>query len=327
MKHFIPAAAGAIAMALAAVSGGRALGQEFPAKPIRVISGWAPGGPTDVVARIIFNDLAKKLGQSIVVDTRPGAGGTIGSTQAAAADPDGYTLLYGTATVATMPDLYNRPDLIPDKAFEAISCTVKVPLALLVGSDFPARTAQEFVQLVKANPGKYFQGSSGGGSPDHLAGVLFAKELGLRYTHVPYKGNAGALTDLIAGNISFMFAGALQAAKPMIEAGKVRALAVSTAKRSAVLPDVPTVSETVAKGFDIGTWQVLMAPKGTPKAIIDRINGAMNEVLADPKIQQTLIERQGAETMGGSPQQCTAFVNGEHRRWSELIRANHLTAE
>jgi tripartite-type tricarboxylate transporter receptor subunit TctC len=298
----------------------------WPNKPIRMVIAFPPGGPTDAIGRVLFTELGKKLGQPIVIDNRPGAGGVIAASEVTKAPADGYTLYYASATIATTPALYNRPDLVPSKAFTPVSCTVSVPMVLMVAPSLPAKNMQEFVALLKASPGKYFQGSSGNGSPDHLAGVLLKKSLGVDFQHVPYKGNGPAITDVMAGNVTFMFGGALQTAVPLIDAGKLRALVVTADKRSSALPDVPTISETVLKGFDVGTWQAVVAPKGTPAAVVDRVNAKLSEVLAEPAIRASMLQ-QGADVVDSKPAACGAFMDKETARWTQVIEREHINIE
>jgi tripartite-type tricarboxylate transporter receptor subunit TctC len=300
--------------------------QSYPSKQIRVVIAFPPGGPTDAIGRVIFNELAKKMGQAMVIDNRPGAGGTVAADLVAKAPADGYTLLYASSTIATAPALYKRADMDPAKFLAPVACTVSVPFALLVKPDLPAKNLGEFAQLMKREPGKFFQGSSGNGSPDHLTGVLFGKELGLQFTHVPYKGNAAALTDLAGGNVNFVFAGALQTALPLVKDGRLRVLAVTSPKRSALMPDVPTVSESLIKGFDTGTWQALVAPMGTPPEVVKLLNTKMNEVLADPAVKDKLLQ-QGAESIAATPSQCGSYIQKEYARWTDVIRANKVQVD
>ena len=322
VRPFISLTAG-LALAFAVIC---AQAQSYPSKPIKVVIAFPPGGPTDAIGRVIFTELARRIGQPMVIDNRPGAAGTVAADMVAKSPADGYTLFYASSTISTAPALYKRADMDPAKFLAPVACTVSVPFALLVSPNLPAKNIGEFVQLVKREPGKFFQGSSGNGSPDHLTGVLFGKDLGLQFTHVPYKGNAGALTDLVGGNINFMFAGALQSALPLVKDGRLRVLAVSSAKRSALLPDVPTISESVIKGFNTGTWQALVAPVGTPSAVIQLRNAKMNEVLADPAVRENLL-KQGAEPIAGTSTQCGDFIQKEYVRWTNVIRDNQIQVD
>jgi tripartite-type tricarboxylate transporter receptor subunit TctC len=309
----------ALAGLLASLAGTPALAQTYPAaKPIRVIIAFPPGGPSDAIGRVVFTEMSKRIGQSMVIDNRPGAGGNIATDALIAAPADGYTLLYASSSIALSPTLYKRTDLDPTKVLVPAGCSVSVPQLLLVRKDQPVNTAAELVSLIKASPDKYFQGSSGSGQIDHLVGQIFLHELGLKFTHVPYKGNGPAFTDLLAGNITFMFAGAFNSALPFIKDGRVKALAITSKKRAGVLPEVPSLNETVMKGFDSSTWQALMAPAGTPPAVLRTLNENLNASLAAPAVKESLFQ-QGAEIISGPPAQCAEFIKKEYGRWAEVI--------
>lgn len=293
----------------------------YPNKAITVIIGFAPGGPTDAIGRVLLNKMAEELKVPMVVENRPGAGGNIGAQDLLKAKPDGYTLMYGTSSITTAPALFGRDDLNPKTAFVAAGCSVAVPLILLVSKKIDADNAQDFYKLVKANPDKYFMGSSGNGSIDHLVAMDIANVLGLKFQHVPYKGNGPALTDLASGNTNFMYSGSFNSAQPFIKGGQVKPLAVTSDKRSVALPDVPTLSESVTglKGYDAGTWQVLLAPKGTDPAILKKLDQAMQKAMTDPKVKESL-RFQGAIVMDKTPEQCQAFIDSEYDRWSATIK-------
>ncbi len=293
----------------------------YPSKAIKVIIGFAPGGPTDAIGRVFFKQVAEELKVPMVIENRPGAGGNIGTQELTRAKPDGYTLMYGSSSITTAPPLFGRDDLNPKQAFVSAGCTSAVPLILLVSKKLNVNSAQEFYDLVKANPGKYFMGSSGNGSIDHLVAMDIANTLGLDFQHVPYKGNGPALTDLVGGNTNFMYSGSFNSAIPFIQNGDVKALAVTSAKRSTSLPDVPSLSESVTglKGYDAGTWQTVLAPKGTPPQALEKINQAMNQALKNPDVLASL-RFQGAEVMGTSPTQCQAYIDQEYDRWSKTIK-------
>ncbi len=314
------------AFGLTAAAGLTHAAEPYPSKPVRIVIGYTPGGPTDAVGRVIFTELSRRMGQPMVIENRPGVAGAVAADFVAKAPADGYTLLYGTSAMATIPSLYKRPDMEPAKFMTAVACTVGIPFALLVAPTLPVKTPEELSALIKQSPGKYFQGSSGNGTTDHLTGVMVAKALGWQYNHVPYKGNAGVLTDLAAGNVNYMFAGALQSALPLVKDGRMRLLAVTSAQRASLLPDTPTISETLIKGFDTSSWQALMAPLGTPAAIVEQLNGRLNEVLADPVVKEKL-QQQGADTIAQTPADCGNFIQKEYVRWSGLIRANNVSIE
>jgi tripartite-type tricarboxylate transporter receptor subunit TctC len=314
-KHRLKRLAAGMALGLACAG---ALAQNYPSKPIRVVIAFPPGGPSDAIGRVVFQEMSKRIGQPMVIENRPGAGGNIATEAVIQSPADGYTLLYASSSISLSPTLYKRADLDPTKIFAPAGCSVSVPQLLLVRKDMPANTAAELVSLIKANPDKYFQGSSGSGQIDHLVGQVFLHDLGLKFVHVPYKGNGPAFTDLLAGNVTFMFAGAFNSALPFIKDGRVKALAITSKKRAGVLPNVPSLDETVLKGFDSATWQALMAPAGTPPAVIKLLNEKLNETLAFPAVKQNLFN-QGAEVISGPPEQCAAFVKKEYGRWAEVI--------
>lgn len=304
-----------------------ATAQTFPtAKPIRVVIAFPPGGPSDAIGRVVFQEMSKRIGQSMVIDNRPGAGGNIATESVLNSPADGYTLLYASSSIALSPTLYKRLDLDPTKVFAVAGCSVSVPQLLLVRKDMPANSAQELVSLIKASPGKYFQGSSGNGQIDHLVGAIFGHELGLNFVHVPYKGNGPAFTDLLAGNVTFMFAGAFNSALPYIKDGRVKALAITSQKRAGVLPDVPSLNETVMKGFDSSTWQTLVAPANTPIEVLRMLNEQLNASLATPAVKDNLFQ-QGAEIIAGPPAQCGAFIKKEYARWADVIKKYDIRAE
>ncbi|ANN66054.1 Bug family tripartite tricarboxylate transporter substrate binding protein [Bordetella bronchialis] len=307
--------------ALALSMGAARAADDYPGKPITVIIGFAPGGPTDAIGRVLFKKVSQELKTPIIIENKAGAGGNIGTQELMRAKPDGYTLMYGTSSVTTAPPLFDRDDLDPRKAFATASCSVAVPLILLTPGKMNIADAQAFYTAVKAQPGKYFMGSSGNGSIDHLVGMDIAHRLGLQFQHVPYKGNGPALTDLVAGNTGFMYSGSFNSALPFIQNGQVKALAVTSGKRSEALPQVPTLGESVQglQGFDAGTWQILAAPNGTPAPILKKLDTALQAALKDPEVMKSL-RFQGAEPMDKDPAQCRAYVASEYERWSSTIK-------
>ena len=313
---------------LACAAPGAGAAPAYPDKAITLIIGFAPGGPTDAIGRVLFKKVSEELKVPIVIENRPGAGGNIGAQELLRAKPDGYTLMYGTSSITTAPALFNRDDLNPKTAFVAAGCSVAVPLILLTAKTMPATSAAEFYDQVKAQPGKYFMGSSGNGSIDHLVAMDVAAKLDLKFQHVPYKGNGPALTDLAGGTTNFMYSGSFNSAMPFIKSGQIKALAVTSNERSGALPDVPTLSESVAglKGYDAGTWQVLLAPKGTPAPILDKLNTALQAAMKDPAVLESL-RFQGAEVMDKTPAQCQDFIDNEYDRWSSTIDRLGLKAQ
>lgn len=299
----------------------------YPEKPITLTIGFAPGGPTDSIGRVLFKQVSQELGVPIVVENRPGAGGLLAEQDLVRAKPDGYSLLYGTSSITTAPALFGRDDLNPKTAFVAAGCSVAVPLILLTTDKFKAKDAPSFYKEVKDKPGKYFMGSSGNGSIDHLVGMDIAAKLDLDFEQVPYKGNGPALTDLAAGNTNFMYSGSFNSAMPFIKSGKITPLAVTSSQRSAALPDVPALSEVVPglDGYDAGTWQVLLAPKGTDPAILDKLDQALKTAMKSPEVLESL-RFQGAEVMDKTPQECQAYIDSEYDRWSGTIKRLGLKA-
>lgn len=301
--------------------------QNYPQRPIKLIIGFAPGGPTDAIGRVLFKKVSEELKVPIIIENRPGAGGNIGAQELIRAAPDGYTLMYGTSSITSAPALFDRQDLNPKTAFVAAGCSVAVPLILLTAKSVEAGTVQEFFKSISENPGKFFMGTSGTGAVDHLVGMDIAGRLNQDFQLVPYKGNGPALTDLAGGNTTFMYSGSFNSAMPFIESGQVKPLAVTSGKRSAALPDVPTLSESIPelKGFDAGTWQVLLAPKGTDPEILTKLDNALQAALKNEAVQESL-RFQGAEVMNRDARQCQAYIDSEYDRWTETIQRLNLKA-
>ena len=310
---------------LAAFGTTPAMAAAFPDKPIRLIVAFSPGGPTDVLARLVAKRLGDGLGQQVVVENKPGAGGNIAAEVVANAPADGYTLLYNSSSIAISPALFGNPKLDPGKIFTPIASVANVPLVLIVNPQVPANTAAEFVKLLKEQPGKLNMGSSGNGTIDHLTSVLFAKQTGTDFAHVPYKGNAAAIPDLLSGRIDFMMSGSLNAFLPYVKEGKLKALAVTTASRVPALPDVPTLAETVAAGFDSGTWQGIVGPAGIAPDVVARLNQAVNDAVNDPALKVSL-DAQGAQATPGTPAQYGALIKSEYQRWTAIIKETGATS-
>ncbi len=298
---------------------------KFPEKPVTVIIGFAPGGSTDAIGRVLLRKMGEDLHTTMVVENRPGAGGNTGAQALLRAKPDGYTLLYASASMAIAPALFNRSDLNPTTAFATAGCAVGLPMVLLVSSSVSVNNAADFYKLIQSNPGKYFQGTSGNGAMDQLAMIDIANTMGLKYQQVPYNGNGPAVMDLAAGNTQFMLSASFNSALPFISSGKLKALAVTSLERSAAVPGVPSLSESVPalKGFEAGTWQALIAPKGTPAEILNKLDQAMQKAMADPTVQ-TSLRFQGAEPMRKNPKQCQDYIAAEYGRWSETIMKGNV---
>lgn len=319
-RFAVPAALLATLLAAALVSPS-AMAQNYPNKPLRLIVPFPPGGPTDIVGRMVGQKLADGLGQPVVVENRPGAGGTVGSEAAAKSAPDGYTLLYGsTSTLGIAPSLYPKLGYDAIKSFAPISLVSSGPLLVVVNPAVPAKTLKELIALAKAKPGQLNYGSAGNGTPLHLAGELFKTLAGVDLVHIPYKGGAPAITDTVAGQVQIVFEG-LPATAQFIRAGKLRALAITGTKRDPTLPDVPTVAEAGLPQFQVAFWSGLVAPAGTPKDIVARLNAEVVKALATPEVRETLA-KQGLEPSGNSPEQFAAFIGEENARWARVVKVS-----
>ena len=296
-----------------------AWGQAYPAKPIRLVVPFPAGGTTDILARAVGQKLTEAWGQPVVVDNRPGAGGNIGAELVAKAAPDGYTLLMGTVgTHAINASLYAKMPYDHIKDFAPVILVAGVPNVLVVNPAVPVNSVQELIAYAKANPGRLNFASSGSGTSIHLSGELFKVMAGVQMTHIPYKGSAPALQDLIGGQVQLMFDN-LPSALPQIKGGKLRALAVTSATRAAALPDVPTVAEAGLPGFEASSWFGVLAPAGTPVAIIARLNAEIAKWLASPEAREKLAS-QGANAAGGSPEDFAKHIAAETAKWQKVVK-------
>jgi len=311
--------------ALSAFAGSAFAQAPWPAKPVRMVVAFPPGGPTDVVARIIAARLADQIGQQVVIENRSGAGGNIGAEVVAKAAPDGYTVFYNTSAITIAPSLYAKLSYDVERDFAPVALVATVPLMLVINSNLPPKTLAEFITWAKAQGGKINYASSGTGVITHLAGALFTRELGIQAQHIPYKGSAPAIADVAAGQAQFMI-DALVAPMPFVRDGRLRALAVGTMKRSSVLPDVPTLHETVLPNFEMSAWQGVLAPAGTPATVIDRLNGELLKAIANPDVRAKLAT-QGAEPLGNTPAQYAAYLRSETARWTKVVRDAGARAE
>ena len=295
----------------------------FPTKPIRMVIPFAAGGPTDIVGRIMSARMGELLGQQLVVEDRTGAGGNIGADFVSKAPADGYTLLMATvSTHAINPGLYKKMPYDPIRDFTPVGRVGVTPTLLGVTNSLPAKDLKSLIALIKANPGKYTFGSSGMGSILHLCGEEFkAKAGGLVITHVPYRGSAPMDTDLVGGQIAMAF-DAVPTAMPLAKAGSIRAIGAGMNTRMKGMPDLPTLDELGLKGFECYTWNVIMAPAGTPQPAVDKLNKAINEALADPKVINALVVAGVDPTPGSTPQQATDFVKTELAKWAPIIAAS-----
>ena len=302
-----------------------AAAQQYPTKAIRFVVPFAPGGGTDIIGRVVAQALNDALGQPVVVDNRGGAGSTLGTEIVAKSPADGYTILFGNLSLAFNATLYTklRYDTIRDLA--PISLSAVQPNILVIHPGLPAKNLKEFIELARAHPGKYNYASAGTGSGTHLAAELLKLQTKIDIVHVPYKGTGPALTDLLGGQINMMvstFASAL----PHVKSGRMRALGVTTVKRSPAAPDVPTLIEGGVAGYDYSTWYGLLAPAGTAKPIIDKLNAVNRKVLARDDIKQKL-ESQGVDPIVNTPAEFTAYVKSETEKWGKVVKATGAKAE
>lgn len=300
--------------------------QDYPTKPIHFIVPAAAGGPTDVTTRLLAQRMSATLGQTVVVEPRPGAGGNIGAEVVARAAPDGYTILMATiGTHAINQTLYKNLQFDPIKDFTPISQVVQYPLLLVVNPEVPVKTVKELIDYTKANPGKLNRASGGSGTSMHLSGELFVHQAGLDMPHVPYKGSAPALTDLVGDHVQVMF-DSMITALPLVKAGKLRALAVTGTQRSPVVPELPTVAEAGLPGYSATGWIGVVGPANMPPAIVAKLQASIVAALADPTLRQTLID-QAAEPVGSTPSEFAAFIKAETDKWAIAVRGANLVIE
>ena len=290
----------------------------FPNQPIRMVVPYPPGGPTDITARVVAAEMSKTIGQNIVIDNRPGASGMIGSEMVTKATPDGYTLLANASIHVINPSVY--PDMRFDaiKDFTPITQLAQVPLVLVVPANSPIKSVKDLVEYAKANPGKVNFGSAGSASAQHLAGESFKIAAGIQMQHIPYKGSAPALTDLAGGQLQLMF-DSMPSATPMINSGKLRAIAVTTTTRAKARPDLPTIAESGFPGFDISTWYAYWAPKGTPADVVEKLAASAAQALKNPEVIAKY-EAMGAEPVGSTPAQFALYVESEAKKWNDIVK-------
>ena len=304
---------------VATVVASQVFAQAWPAKPIKWVVPFAPGGTTDILARTIGDKLAIALGQPVIIENKPGAGGGLGADFVAKAAPDGYTILGGTiSTNAINASLYKDLPYDPVKDFIPITLIARVPNMLVVNNDVPVKTVAELIALMKKSPGKYTFASSGNGTSQHLSGELFKGMAGVDMQHIPYKGSPPALQDVMGGNVTMTFDN-ITTAWTLAKGGKLRALAVTTAKRSPAAPDVPTIAEAGVIGYEIGSWQGVFAPAGTPPAIVKRLNTEIVKIINSPEVQEKLLAL-GAEPVGNSTEEFTVFVKTEVVKWGDVVK-------
>ena len=314
----------ALALAAAMASSG-ALAQAWPSKPISLVVPFPPGGTTDVLARALAEKLTLSLGQTVIVESKPGAGATLGADYVAKSRPDGYTLLVGAVHHTIASSVYKKLPYDFQKDLAPITEIALVPNVLVVNASTPVKTVPELVAMLKAQPGKYSYGSNGNGTAQHLIGTQFENLTGTNFSHIPYKGSAPLATDLLGGQITMSF-DTVTPVLPHIKAGKLRALAVTTAKRSSALPDVPTLEEAGLQGFNIGTWFGVLAPAATPRDILARLNAEMVKVIQSPEFRKRMDEI-GAEPVGDSADHFAQQIKSETEKFAKLVKEAKVTID
>jgi tripartite-type tricarboxylate transporter receptor subunit TctC len=315
----------AVAMVFTLAAGGVWAQSGYPTKPIRWIVGYTPGGTADMLARAVGQKLTEAWGQQVIVENRPGAGTNIGTEVAAKSAPDGYTLFMPTVANAINPTLYPKLNFDILRDFVHITNFAKVPGIVVVHPSVPARNVKELIALAKAHPDSLRHGSTGIGSPHHLAGEIFKSMAGVRMVHVPYRGATPAITDIIAGHIEVYF-GAMVSTLPHVKSGRVRALGVTTLKRVGAVPDIPTISEQGLKGFETGSWFGVSVPTGTSKDIVSRLHRESVRILALPEVRDRMAS-EGADFVGDTPEQFTAFIRSEMDKWGRAVKASGARPE
>jgi tripartite-type tricarboxylate transporter receptor subunit TctC len=315
----------ALACAMLAGIPGSTCAQNYPAKPVRVIFPFPPGGPTDLLGRAVAQKLSDQTGQQFVADTRPGAGGNLGLELAAKSPPDGYTIVLSSPLVAISPSLYAKLNYDPAKDLAPISQIAVIQNVLLVHPSVPAKTLKELISLARRNPGKFTFGSGGIGTTTHLAPELLQSLAGIKMVHVPYKGSGQALVGMIAGEVD-MLVMAVPAAAGQIHAGRARAIAVLSEQRSVVLPDTPTAAEAGLEHFEVPIWYGMLAPAATPHEIISRLNGELTKALSAPDLKERLAAA-GIEPVTGTPEQFAAFIKSETARFAKVIKEAGIKPE
>jgi tripartite-type tricarboxylate transporter receptor subunit TctC len=304
---------------IAATATTGAFAQAWPSKPIRVVVPFPPGGGTDIIARAVTQKVASATGWIFVVENQPGAGGNLGVNAVAKASPDGYTLVLGqTSNLAINPSLYSKLPYDPQKDLAPVLLVANAPLVLVTGANSPYKTLADAVKAAKARPGSINFASPGNGTVAHLTNEMLQKSAGIKTQHIPYKGAAQAMTDVLSGNVD-LYMSSVPTLLGQIKQGKLRALAVTSAKRVDDLPDVPTINESGYKGFDVVTWFGFLAPAGTPKDVVTRLNAEFNKALLQLDLRKKL-EDEGADAAGGTPEQFAALIKEEIPRWGKVVK-------
>jgi len=314
-----------VAIACALGAGAARAADDYPQRPIRLVLPYPPGGPTDLLARVVAVRMGDTLGQTVVVDNRPGASGMIGAENVAKSAADGYTLLANASLHVINPSIYPKMRYDAFRDFVPITQLADVPLVLVVNNESPVKTVRDLIALAKARNGSLNFGSAGNASAQQLAGESFKIAASVSMQHVPYKGSSPALTDLMGGQIQLMF-DSMPSAMPFIKAGKLRAVAVTTLKRARALPDVPTVAESGLPGFNISTWYGLWAPRGTPGPVVEKLAANAAQALRQPDVQRQYAEM-GAEPVGSSPAEFARYTQAEGNKWAEIVRKSGAKAD
>jgi len=311
---------------LAALVSSAALAQPYPSKPVTFISPYAPGGTTDILARILAPRLQQALGQPFLVEYRPGAGGNVGTDMVARSAPDGYTILMGASgPLSINVTLFKKLPYDPTTDLVPVVHVASVPLLLVTHPTFPAKSVRALIEMLKAKPDAYSYASAGTGTPQHLSAELFKLMTGTRATHIPYKGSGPAINDLMGGQVPFGFESMI-AVLQQVKGGKLQALGVTDTRRSPVLPDVPTVSEAGVPGYDAIAWYGVMAPKGTPPQVVAVLNAEMRKVLGSPEVKQRLLDL-GSTDVAGPSEQFGAFIKSEIAKWGKVVKASGASAD
>jgi tripartite-type tricarboxylate transporter receptor subunit TctC len=299
--------------------------QDWPSRPVRLILPFPPGGGTDILGRLIAERLSASLGQPVVTENRGGAGGNVGAEAAARSAPDGYTIVLVAPSLAISPTLYSKINYDPVKDFAAVSLVATVPNVMITQPSLPAENLQEFIAYARSRPGVLNFGSGGAGTSNHLAGELFNIVTGTKLVHVPYKGVNLAMQDVLAGNVHLVFIG-IPAAAPHIKAGKLRALALVAPQRSGALPDVPTVAEAGLRDFEVTTWYGVLAPAGTPRSIVVRLNAELVKIMHSSELKERLAAT-GTEPLTSTPEEFAAYIKREIAKWGDVIRKSGAKAD
>lgn len=297
----------------------------YPDKPIKLVLPFPPGGPTDLVARVLAQKMGEQMGQPVLVENKPGANGNIAADMVAKAPADGYTVLYNTSSIALSATLYKKLNYDVRTDFAPVALTAVIPLVLAVHPSLPVTNVQEFLNYVKANPGKLTYGSAGNGNITHLGAYLLLHSRGLQATHAPYKGSAPALTDLVGGQTQFM-TDTINSALPFIRDNRLRALAVTSLKRTAVLPEAPTLNETVMPKFEVGAWQGMLVPAKTSPDIVKRLNTEVMKALNSADVKAKLAV-QGADPLGSTPEEYGQYIQSEITRWGQVVKLTGASLE